>query len=305
MALIVGWVLPIILLVIGWVIVSYFLNKRKSINGKTDKEFSAIKYAFISAIVIVAIFLVYVFFIITCTTLPSTSGIWLAFLPLISIVLGIEAFLISWAVIIIFILFSQKHRSTIPKKKLVIHVILSIVILSFIFLRTYTSISTKLLFREIESPQTSQTRLSEIYAKAIKRGDTRILGKLAINPNISIQMLEEIYASYQQYPVNAKYYPIFVSLAKNKNTPVKILEELAKREVRCYVAGNPNTSVETLRILAKDPDFLVRTSVADNKNTPHDILVKLKSDWDPLVREHARSQLPDNLEQKQNNDKEK
>jgi hypothetical protein len=105
-------------------------------------------------------------------------------------------------------------------------------------------------------------------------------------------MLEEVYTSFQQYPANAKYYPIFISLAKNKNTPVKILEELAEKpdgEVRRYIAEHPNTSIETLKILADDKYYLVKISVAKNPNATRDILLKLKSDKNEEVKKAANS----------------
>ncbi len=283
--LIVGYVLFFSLLLFYKEIIEVFQN--------TSNQFSPIKYALIVGGGVASCFIVWSLmdlFNPMNNIIIGGYGLCLLLLPPIATLVGAGGFLVSWAVIIIFILFSQKYRSTIPPKKLVVYVLLAIVILSFTFWRTYTFISTKLLFRDIESLQTSQTRLSEIYAKAIKKGDTRILGELAINPNISIQILEEIYASYQQYPANAKYYSIFVSLAKNKNTPVKILEDLVKKQnvdVRHYVADNPNTPVETLRILADDGYYLIRTAVVYNRNTPRDILLKLKSDRDEEVKKAA------------------
>ncbi len=286
----------IIILIIGYALffsLLLFYKKIIEVFKNTNNQFSPVKYALIVSVGIASWFIVWSLmdlFNPMNNIIIGGYGLCLLLLPSIATLVGAGGFLVSWALISLFFLFSQKYRSALPKKKLVIHVILAIVILSFVFLRTYPSVSIKLLFREIESPQTSQTHLSEIYAKAIKKGDTRILGKLAINPNLSIQMLEEIYASFRQYPVNAKYYPIFVSLAKNKNTPVEILEELAKKpsgDVRRYVAGNPNTSGETLEMLADDKSYVVKIYLVKNPNTSRDILLKLKSDRNEEVKKAA------------------
>jgi len=51
------------------------------------------------------------------------------------------------------------------------------------------------------------------------------------------------------------------------------------------VASNPNTSVNTLNILAKDSSWKVRQAVAKNPNTPTSILKILAKDNDKNVRE--------------------
>ena len=78
-----------------------------------------------------------------------------------------------------------------------------------------------------------------------------------------------------------------LQLAKNPNTPVGVLVELAKDgnpDVRWWVANNPNTSVEVLMVLAKDANSDVRYEVAYNPNTPIEILAELAKDDDSSVR---------------------
>jgi hypothetical protein len=69
------------------------------------------------------------------------------------------------------------------------------------------------------------------------------------------------------------------NLAENPNTPVDVLEILAKDEeywsVRRYVAWNPNTPVELLAELAKDENEYVRWNVADNPNATDQVLVSV------------------------------
>lgn len=58
-----------------------------------------------------------------------------------------------------------------------------------------------------------------------------------------------------------------ITAARNPNTPVDVLAELAKDSdwyVRYYVACNPNTPAEALAELAKDSDWHVRMNVAWN-----------------------------------------
>ena len=53
------------------------------------------------------------------------------------------------------------------------------------------------------------------------------------------------------------------------------------------VARNPNTSQETLTLLASDKDSFVRYCVAENSNTPPETLTFLASDGDCNVRLNA------------------
>ena len=58
-------------------------------------------------------------------------------------------------------------------------------------------------------------------------------------------------------------------LAENPNTPVETLKVLATDEncgVRCRVARNSNTPPETLKVLATDESSSVRSAVAQNPN---------------------------------------
>jgi hypothetical protein len=79
-----------------------------------------------------------------------------------------------------------------------------------------------------------------------------------------------------------------IELAKDPNTPVDVLEILAKNEeywsVRRYVAWNPNTPVELLAELATDENEYVRRGVANNPNTPVELLRELAKDKDGNVR---------------------
>mgnify|MGYP000834977632 CR=1 FL=1 len=79
-------------------------------------------------------------------------------------------------------------------------------------------------------------------------------------------------------------------VAGNPNTPVDVLTELAKDRdwyIRSYAAGNPNMLVDVLTELAKDRDYIVRCLVAGNPNTPVDVLTELAKDSYWCVRRYA------------------
>jgi len=68
------------------------------------------------------------------------------------------------------------------------------------------------------------------------------------------------------------------TVAERPNTPVDVLRELAK---------NPNTSVDVLRALAKDEDWEVRWQVAENPKVSSKILVMLFEYEKSLGEPHA------------------
>ena len=80
-----------------------------------------------------------------------------------------------------------------------------------------------------------------------------------------------------------------LSAARNRKTPVRVLEQLAKDEnkfVRQAVADNVNTTDLFLDRLSQDAEAVVRTKVAANLNTPNNILENLALDENIEVR-HA------------------
>ena len=80
---------------------------------------------------------------------------------------------------------------------------------------------------------------------------------------------------------------ITIGKARNPNTPVAVLRELAKDSdefIRYEVAMNTNTPPEVLKELAKDKHRYVRVEVAINPNTPPEVLVELAKDEDKYVR---------------------
>jgi len=86
-------------------------------------------------------------------------------------------------------------------------------------------------------------------------------------------------------------------LTKNPNTPISVLELLAKDKdeyVRGEVAANPNTPISVLELLAKDKDEYVQCGVAGNPNTPIPVLEQLANDMQKYVQWNIVSNIAAN-----------
>ncbi len=84
------------------------------------------------------------------------------------------------------------------------------------------------------------------------------------------------------------------AVARNTNTPKKILAQLAEDEdlnVRRSVARNTNTPKKIIAQLAEDENWVVRYGVTRNTNTPKEILVQLAEDENWMVRRAAQRRL--------------
>jgi len=103
--------------------------------------------------------------------------------------------------------------------------------------------------------------------------------QVAENPNTPVSILE-ILAKNGDWRVRS-------DVASNPNTPVALLEVLAKNgywRVRSDVASNPNTPVALLEVLAKDEVGYVKARVAGNPNTPVALLEVLAKDEGGYVK---------------------
>jgi hypothetical protein len=75
-------------------------------------------------------------------------------------------------------------------------------------------------------------------------------------------------------------------LAIDPNTPVMVLERLAAHpiaDVRAAVTDNENTPLCSIRALANDPDPDVRYQLAENHCLPLDLIRSLSNDENPYV----------------------
>ena len=85
-----------------------------------------------------------------------------------------------------------------------------------------------------------------------------------------------------------------LEVAKNPNTPAKVLELLAAdadRHVRWAVAENPNTPATSLELLADDEFLYARKAVAENPNTPAKVLELLAADSNYGIRSAVAENL--------------
>jgi hypothetical protein len=90
--------------------------------------------------------------------------------------------------------------------------------------------------------------------------------------------------------VEGKELPAKFAIARDRQTPIEILEKLAQdpnEDVRSIVANSQNLPLETLLKLADDPSQKVRSQLVrqqSNRSTPIEILIKLADDPDTDIR---------------------
>ncbi len=128
-----------------------------------------------------------------------------------------------------------------------------------------------------------------ILRKLSKDENADVRGSVALNPNVSKDILKSLAVettSCQFVDKAGKFSPkesIRSLVAKHQNTPKNTLELLARDSdfvVRMNVAGNPNTPSAMLEALAKDSYPSVREMCAGNPNTPISTLTLLAEDSD-------------------------
>lgn len=87
---------------------------------------------------------------------------------------------------------------------------------------------------------------------------------------------------------NPDYHPINKVLASNPSTPAQVLAHIAQcvscPQVLERIAGHPNTSAETLKLLAASEYYEVRSAVAENSTADIEILYMLAKDEHADVR---------------------
>ena len=84
------------------------------------------------------------------------------------------------------------------------------------------------------------------------------------------------------------------SIAKNPNTPPRILEKLSKpigETIRSSVARNPSTPAETLENLSNIDNYVVLSALVENPNLPDEILLKLSFSRFAVIREMATGRI--------------
>ncbi len=130
---------------------------------------------------------------------------------------------------------------------------------------------------------------SYALSEAIASGDRTALFNAARNPNTPVSILEQI----------AKYPDEIVRrvLLDNRDLPLNIRLELIRDpsvSVRCQLAHkhyDRQTPVQVLELLANDESARVRELVAENSDTPLEILVKLANDSNREVKAKVAGNL--------------
>jgi hypothetical protein len=135
----------------------------------------------------------------------------------------------------------------------------------------------------IDSPYSQVTIPTFFLERLVKHPKKNILALIAKHPQTPINIIEEL-AKEQD---DKNYYQIRENVGLNPNTPIAIIRQFAEHpawQIRGGVARNHSTPVELLEILAKDKDRFVRKGVAENSKSPIYLLEALAQDKDYHVR---------------------
>jgi len=92
----------------------------------------------------------------------------------------------------------------------------------------------------------------------------------------------------------SKYPQLKRAVTLNKNLPENILRMLAKDPdplIRTDIAMKRALPEDIFVLLTDDPDEVVRARIAWNKKTPRNLLLKLAADASQLVSEPAKKQI--------------
>lgn len=111
----------------------------------------------------------------------------------------------------------------------------------------------------------------------------QILRSICKNRNTKASTIKRIY----EFANSSRFKILILDIASNKNTPLKILHELAENKneiVRYEVCYNKKSDSKILDILSSDNEDSIRASVAINKKCTQKILKKLCSDPSHSVR---------------------
>jgi hypothetical protein len=151
-------------------------------------------------------------------------------------------------------------------------------------------------------------RLKEIYQEATRSNDTRmfadVISLLALNHNLSTELLNEIYVKTAQSDLNAiSRDRIYRTLTKNPNTSTELFRKLmfslsqtktltASSAATNYISQEHNFSENALLQLAEYPDCEIRRAIIAYPNLSQDVLGKMvKDDPDLGVRHDARKRI--------------
>ena len=137
---------------------------------------------------------------------------------------------------------------------------------------------------------------------------SEVLAEIATRPNEDKNVLRSAAENLACEPLTlellAKMGSLFVQrgVAANPNCPPELLEHLSlvvdeDSLLQYRVAGNPNSSAQTLTRLSQHTLAIIRQGVAGNRNTPMDVRQRLENDPEQSVRRAAIAHHTHDFEQ--------
>ncbi len=136
-------------------------------------------------------------------------------------------------------------------------------------------------------------KILELLSKDLR---ALVRGVVAVNPNSSLEILIHLSQDVSFF-IQDEVAEVMMALAESPNTHPRTLEKLAQLEdlrdgknrsnIRCLVAANPSTPLDTLVRLSRDEDFQVLWGIAENPSSHQSILEMLAVHEDCYVRKYV------------------
>ena len=238
---------------------------------------------FIGAIV-VSILIVFTIF----SSTSSTAAIGFIFIPVWFVISFIGFFVLGYCTGYI-----KTWLTNIPRV-FNLKVVLAFVVGVFLSIFVIGGLAKGLILTSLTSQirgMNSSQKLSDTFDNSYFNRNKFILGAITQNKATSAELLDRIAklndpslqdAMGSLFPVlgdNRKGLAVMRLVIRNQNVSASTIEYLANSSQVDYVlgdiAGNPKTSVETLRRLEIKKNYLIDWGLAQNQKTPHDVFAKL------------------------------
>jgi hypothetical protein len=166
-----------------------------------------------------------------------------------------------------------------------------------------SNFKSRYLFEKLKENQNlSKEEFDELEKFALSRTGAsfserqKVKANLAKNINTPGKVLTALFNQSKEDNFDNDDKLILNILAGNPNTSPEVLKELAKINnyfIKMELAKNDNTPLEVLKILADDVTASVRLYVAMNANASKEILMKLRKDKEPDVKSTALAYMKD------------
>jgi len=253
-------------------------------------------HALIAASVACYAFLAWGVYAIFSST-SSTAAIGLIFLPFYSVGVIVAAYAISWAAFTYVALFSALRRWFGWPAPRWPHLAMAATVLAVAVAAGTWGTSRYLLIREADSVATSEDRLDEIARQAMAANNVDLLANVVRNSTSSAELLDLVFnhcLALGAIDGQARCYQVFVNIAGHRKASPAMLALLGDAQdpaLLTMVGTNRNTPVPILEQLARNPSSMVRTWVTNNPNLPLEALAPLADDPNPTARSYARAAL--------------